>query len=715
MSKKGISGSKCWFWTYWLTISFHLVFSPSASCSPDKNRPPVILISVDTLRADHLSCYGYRRIRTPAIDSIGKGGTLFTQIDSQVPLTFPSHVSLLTSSYPFSNGIGDNSEVLGSGAITLATVLKSQGYSTGAFVGGFALDRRFGLDQGFDVYDSPFDLNRQQGVDPSDLKRPGIDVTRSAEAWLDKNAAGPFFLFLHFYDLHTPYQLPADARARLGGSGYDAELRYVDETLGQFWDFLREKNLLDKVLVVFLSDHGESLGEHGEATHGYFIYESTLHVPLIIHWPEGTGPFPARVKEPASLLDVAPTILQFLSILPPPRFQGKDLLQPLGSKTPRPPSEVYSESRYAHNHYRCSALRSLRDGGYKYIEAPKPELYDLDQDPHELNNLYRHQKVLARSLHERLRSLLGRYPTAHLSLASAVSPEVVEQLSALGYVTGTSAHRDDSDSGADPKDRIVQYQEIHRAISMAYSGRLKESVAALESVLTKTPNLPDARNILGLFQQKLGQHEQAARNFRYVLMQDPSNVLAHYNLAVSYFNLSRTDDAIRELNAVVAIATDSGRALEHVTTPAQELLGIIWMQQKEYSRGRIQFERLLTIAPRDYVAHYNLGWLAGMEGNLDEGVRHLQVAVDVEPDNAEAHTALGSLYLRRGNLPEAQDQFADATRLTPKTALAHYNLGVVFAREKNNEEAAGEFKKALQADPNFGPAREALQRMEETR
>jgi choline-sulfatase len=715
MSKKGISGSKCRFWTYWLTISFHLVFSSSAFCAPGKSRPPVILISVDTLRADHLSCYGYRRIQTPAIDSVGKGGTLFTQIDSQVPLTFPSHVSLLTSTYPFSSGIGDNSEVLRPDAITLATVLKSQGYSTGAFVGGFALDRRFGLDQGFDVYDSPFDLNRQRGVDPSDLKRPGEDVTRSAEAWLDKNAAGPFFLFLHFYDLHTPYQLPAEARARLGGSGYDAELRYVDETLGQFWDFLREKGLLDKALVVFLSDHGESLGEHGEATHGYFIYQSTLHVPLIIHWPEGAGPFPARVKEPASLLDVAPTILQFLHILPPPHFQGRDLLEPPGSKVEPPRREIYSESQYAHNHYRCSALRSLRDCRYKYIEAPKPELYDLDHDPHELTNLYRHQRVLAFSLRQRLRSLRGRYPTAHTSSASAVSPEVVEQLSALGYVTGTSAHHDDSDSGTDPKDRIVQYQEIHRAISMAYSGRVNESVAALENVLTKTPDLPDARNILGLFQQKLGRHEQAARNFRYVLMQDPSNALAHYNLAISYFNANRTDDAIRELNAVVAIATEAGRALEHVTTPAQELLGIIWIQRKEYNRGRVQFERLLTIAPRDYVAHYNLGWLAGMEGNLDQGVQHLQVAVEVEPDNAEAHTALGNLYLRRGNLPEAQDQFADAIRLTPNIASVHYNLGVVLARGKRNEEAAAEFKKALQEDPNFGPAREALQRMEETR
>jgi choline-sulfatase len=713
MSMKGILESRLWFWACWLPICLDLVFSTFASCSPSKAGTPVIVISVDTLRADHLSCYGYRRIQTMTIDAIAKNGTLFTQVNAQAPLTFPSHVALLTSTYPFSNGIQDNSEVLGTNAITLATVLKSQGYPTAAFVGGFALDRRFGLDQGFDLYDSPFDLNRHQGIDPSDLKRLGEDVTKSAEAWLDKNAAGPFFLFLHFYDLHTPYQLPAEARARFGGSGYDAELRYVDETLGEFWDFLREKGLFDKTLIVFLSDHGEGLGEHGEATHGYFIYQSTLHVPLIVHWPEGTVPFPPRVNEPASLLDVAPTILEFLGISCPSQFQGRNLLA--RSRTPQTPPEIYSESQYAHHYYRCSALRSLRIGRYKYIEAPRPELYDLDRDPHELNNLYSHQRSLGLSLRARLLSLLAHNQTVHPSWTHAVSPEVVEQLSALGYVAGTSVARDDSDSEVDPKDRIVQYQETHRAISMAYSGRLEESVALLESVLVKTPDLPDARNILGLFQQKLGRHEQAGQNFRDVLRTDPSNVLAHYNLAVSYFNLNRLDDALKELDQVLAIASDSHRALEQVATPAKELLGTIWMQQKEYGHARTQFEQLLTVAPRDYVAHYNLGWLAGLEGNLEEGLRHLRVAAEVEPNNPEAHNELGSLYLRQGDLPEAQAQFAEVTRLSPGSALAHYNLGVVFAREKNSERAVSEFNKAFQADPTFRPAHEALQRMEEKR
>jgi arylsulfatase A-like enzyme/Tfp pilus assembly protein PilF len=698
---------------YWLTI--FLLFSISTFCSPSKPCTPVIVISVDTLRADRLSCYGDRRIQTNAIDSLAKGGTLFTQASSQVPLTLPSHVSLLTSTSPFSNGIEDNGQVLAPGATTLATVLKSQGYATGAFIGGFALDRRFGLDQGFDVYDSPFDLRRQKGVDPSDLKRPAEEVTQSAETWLDQNSTGPFFLFLHLYDLHTPYQLPAEARARFGGNGYDDEVRYVDEAVGEFLSYLQKRDLLDKALIVFLSDHGESLGEHGESTHGYFIYQSTLHVPLIIHWPRESGPFIGILTEPTSLLDVAPAILDFLGIAAPSHFQGHSRLELLHSQESPSTEEVYSESLYAHAHYRCSPLRCLRKGRYKYIEAPKPELYDLDHDPHELTNLYSSQRALALSMHRRLLSLLAGYPAQHPQGAPAISPTVVEQLAALGYIASAGGSPSGPVNEADPKDRIAQYAQTHRAISMAYSGRLKESVALLEAVLAETPDLPDTRNTLGLFQQKLGLHQQAARNFRDVLQEDPSNLLAHYNLAVSYFNLNRLDDSVKELNALLVIASGSGKAPEQVTTPAQELLGTISMQQKNYPLARTEFEQLLTQAPRDYLANYNLGWLAGFDGNPEKGVPYLAIAVEVEPDNADGHNELGTLYLSLRSLSNAEAQFAEAIRIAPASAAAHYNLGIVFAQEQENVRAAGEFKLALQADPDFRLATKALEQLEEVK
>jgi len=245
---------------------------------------PVILISVDTLRADHLSCYGYSRLRTPHIDSLARGGTLFAEISSQAPITLPSHVSLFTSTYPFANGIRENAQVLPPGAVTLATVLAAQGYNTAAFIGGYFLARRFGLAPGFQTYDSPFDTRLINGA--LDLKRPASQVLEGAEHWLEQNSGRPFLLFIHLFDLHQPYDAPAAYRARAPQSQYDQELAYVDDSLGSFFEFLARSGLDRRALVVLFSDHGESLGDHGENTHGYFIYDSTLHVPLIVHWPD---------------------------------------------------------------------------------------------------------------------------------------------------------------------------------------------------------------------------------------------------------------------------------------------------------------------------------------------------------------------------------------------------------------------------------------------
>jgi choline-sulfatase len=342
--------------------------SQASLSAEDQLRPSIILISVDTLRADHLSCYGYGGPRTPHIDAMAVGGTLFTEVNTQVPLTLPAHVSLLTSTYPFANSIEDNGQQLGVNAVTLATVLKARGYRTAAFVGGFVLDSRFGLGQGFDVYDSPFDGNLLAGRDPGDVKRPAADVVASALAWLDQNGDQPLFLFLHLYDLHTPYEKSPELRGRFQGSDYDIELGYVDEQLGRFWEFLNRRDLLKSTLVVFLSDHGESLGEHGEGTHGYFVYQSTLHVPLIIHWPghwpgywQATQPaYPKRITEPVSLLDPAPTVLQFAGVKRPIQFQGRSLMGLLAEGKPASSEEIYSESVYAHRHFGTSSLRCLR-------------------------------------------------------------------------------------------------------------------------------------------------------------------------------------------------------------------------------------------------------------------------------------------------------------------------------------------------------------------
>ena len=689
---------------------FLVLLGPGASAQAAQEQVPIILISVDTLRADHLSCYAPHGRSTPNIDAMAKGGTLFSQASAQVPLTLPSHVSLLTSTYPFANGIEDNGQLVPAGAVTLATVLKSHGYKTAAFVGGFVLDRRFGLNQGFDAYDSPFPQSAQGGTDAADLKRLGEEVTRNATGWIEKNAGGPFFIFLHLFDLHTPENLPAAVRARFPGPRYAAELSYVDEVLGKFWDSLRKRGVLDKALIVFLSDHGESLGEHGENTHGYFVYQSTTSVPLIFHWPVGTGPMPAKIDEPVSLLGVAPSVLEFVNIPVPASFQGK-ILPGLGSKMPpQAPQQIYSESLYSHNHFNTSALISLRVGRYKYIQAPKPEFYDLTADPGERHNLYASQRAAAGEYSKRLHDLRERFRPNPTKPSNPIAPEVTARLRSLGYLAGSQSSASSLESGPDPKDRLADYSKYRQALALATAGALRESNALLESILPEHSDLPEVRNMLALNQQRLGEHEAAVKNFRQVIQSDPRNAAAHLNLASSYSRLNRMEEALREVQAAIAIASSAGSALEHISIPAKEMLGAIWIRNAEYDKARLEYANLLTLAPGNYEAHYNLAWLDSRDGHTEEAFAHLQAAVKSDPANAVAHNALGSIYLQRKDLERAGQQFSEAVRLDPKFVFAHYNLGLVLELQGAKDASADQFREALKISPRFQPARAALTR-----
>lgn len=681
--------------------------SSSRTSADRRNAAPIILISVDTLRADHLGLYGYKGLATTHIDRIGAGGTVFFQANSQVPLTLPSHVSLLTSTYPFVNGIEDNGLQLAPNAVTLAGVLKSHGYKTAAFVGGFVLDRRFGLDQGFDTYDAPSNPHPKPGEDPGDIKRFAESVTQAATRWLEQNADQPFFLFVHLYDLHTPYTLPSSERGR--GFSYDAQLGYVDDVLGRFWDVLEQRGIVKKALVVFTADHGESLHEHGESTHGYFVYQSTLRVPLIIHWPEQSSSFPSRIDEPVSLLDVAPTLLQVAGFERPAEFQGRGLLNLIGApvtsaQKASAPEEIYSESLYAHTHLGTSGLQSLRMGRYKYIKAPHPELYDLLQDPAETQNLYDSQKLKALGLRARLESLRAPYLSGHAPAKSVAHPEATERLRSLGYLAGTSPRESSSsDSGVDPKERIGDYEQYGHAIALATAGHLRASTTTLEQLLDKDPNMLDVRVTLGLNQQKLGLHAEAAENFKAVLKRDPQNVIAHFDLAVSEHSLGRQEDAINELEATLALAPYYVRA--------EEMLAKMYLDGKNYEKARSLLSHMIRLDPTSYTANYNLGVLDCLQGNWQDGELHLRAAIQAQPASAEAHNTFGSLHLRRGDFDLARAEFMEAIRLNPQFASPHYNLGVIFRQQNRDAEAAQQFREALSADPHFQPARTALDRL----
>ena len=582
-------------------------------------QPSVILISVDTLRADRLSCYGRVRTRTPHLDALARGGTLFTRVDTPVPMTLPAHLSLMSSTYPFVHGIEENGQRILPGAVTLATVLKARGYRTAAFIGGYVLDAHFGLNPGFDVYDSPFHLSPHPGEDPPEVKRPAEIVLDSAAKWISAQAGHPQFAFIHLYDAHQPYT----------HGSYNGEVAYVDSAIGRFQQALEAHGLLQSTLIVFTSDHGESLGEHGEETHGYFIYQSTLRVPLILHWPAGARPYPARVDQPVSLIDVAPAILDFLGIPLPATFQGRSLMK-LGAIPADQP--IYAESMYARDHVGCAPLRSIRLGRYKYIEAPKPELYDVEADPAESQNRYDRDRPLALKLRARLLSLIENSPRPQpnpAALTKPANPEVLDRLRSLGYLGGSLPR---TLTGADPKDRLDEYLRYGRAIQLANKSHLSEAI----------------------------------REFLKILEADRPNVLAHFYLGVCYYRLRRFDEAVSALNAALI----EGRYY----APAEELLGTIWLLKTDYARARQQFEHLAAVAPSNYGAHYNLGILAMRDGRTDEALRELQAAARADPDAPQPHSTLGSLFFTRGDTDRAKAEFQRALELDPHDEASRKGL-----------------------------------------
>jgi choline-sulfatase len=570
----------------------------AGACHLFAQSTPVILISVDTLRADHLSSYGYRRIRTPNIDSFAERGTIFTSIASQIPLTLPSHTSLFTSTYPFVTRVEENAERVPPGMTTLASVLRSRGYKTAAFIGSSLLDRRYGLDRGFDFYDSPFHLGSDAAENPYDVRvrRDAALVMRSAEQWLSANRTQPVFAFVHLFDLHTPYSRPSPVRDRPTVAGYDAELEYIDGVLGRFKQALVKQGWWDRSLVVLLADHGESLEEHGESSHGYFIYASTLWVPLLIHWPSATPDRPLRVTEPGGLIDVAPTILEAVSVPAPASFEGRNLMVS-EAKAGHP---VYGESLYTFDAFHWAPLRSLREGDFKFIEAPRPELYNLRDDPREQINLIRGNTAKARELRIQLGKLVARYASQQATPAPDTSPESAAALRSLGYLSG-GARPPAGESGPDPKDRLTEYRLYEKALAALYAER----------------------------------PETAVLDFRKILVSDSKNTLARYYLGESYLKAGKPDAALREWDA--ALSVDPSDA------PAAEAIGEVWLERQDYSKAQQYFERALAASANDYTAEFKLGVAEERLGLWDKAARHLENACKLVPESAECQRELNAV------------------------------------------------------------------------
>jgi arylsulfatase A-like enzyme/Tfp pilus assembly protein PilF len=623
---------------------------------------PVVLITIDTLRADHLGCYGYTSIRTPAIDQLAHEGVRFTEAYTTVPITLPAHTALMTGEFPLMTGVHDFiGNKLPAGAVTLAKTLRDHGYSTAAFLGAAVLDSRFGLNQGFDTYFDHFEFGRLEEVHLDAIERRGDRVVDEALKWLSARPQPPFFLWVHLYDPHAPYHPPEPFATRYKARLYDGEIAYADTQVSRLMAYLRQHGLFENSLVVLASDHGESLGEHGEKTHGFFIYNATLHVPLIVKTPfKMPLAAPRVVTDEVSLVDVMPTVLAALNIPIPPSVQGRSLLNLVLGRPPAKASgtsNLYAESYAPRLHFGWNLLRSLEWGGLKYIETTRPELYDTRSDPRELHNLYGDRPAQAQEISARLHALVQRSTPAAATSPGAketADPALLENLRSLGYVAFSAP---DSTAGTakalpDPKDRIGVYELVSAALADDQQGQYQESLRKLREAEKSEPN---SLSILA----------PMARDYYH---------LADYPHATQYYQ-----SALR-LNPMDAIAT--------------YYLGLCRLQLGDLEGAENRFKSALALDPANFSAAFNLGVVYTRQHRAEEAIQAFQQAVRILPDYAEAHEALGELYLYLDRTGDAVRELERAVAIVPNMAKAHYQLGRAYAAQGLREKAQREFDRA---------------------
>ncbi len=664
------------------------VSPPQAEKQPDVNW--VVLITIDTLRADHLPAWGAAGIATPHLDTLAGKSVVFSRAATPAPLTLPAHASLFSATYPHFHGIRDNSGYrLPEGIATLAEHLKKSGYSTAAFLGSAVLDRHFGLDRGFDYYGDRFET--------SDLLR-GVAAERRASAvidevlgWMERNDPRRLFLWIHLYDPHSPYEAPGE----FSGRGYRGEIEYVDRQLGRLFESLARRQRLDSSLIAVLSDHGEDLNQHGEPTHGFFLYETVLHVPLLIKFPDNR--FAGKtVDQPVQIIDVAPTLLQALRLPRLEQAQGRGLLGLLRG-TPVTPPVAYAETLYPRLHFGWSPLYALTAGRHKYIDAPRPELYDLTKDPAEKENLYDKERALANQLRDQLQTVRTRFRSELDPKPAAVDPALRERLQSLGYATLSRPHDVGLEpSGADPKDKVEIYAEIYRGMEAYTQAELADARSHFEAAIRQDPGVPLAHDYLGSTFLALGDPKAAIDAYKKATELAPERAAINLNLAFAYLEAGRLDAAQSGFELVTQLAPEDWQAWQ--------LLGVTHTRQGRTEEAAEAFEEVLQRSPDHREALFNLG-------SIYEGQRKFLMAVEVfrrltqvAPGFAAAWNSLATNYQYAGLGESAEKAFQRAIELDLQYAEALYNYGNLMAQRGLAERAEQLYRQAVRADPEFALA-----------
>jgi arylsulfatase A-like enzyme/Flp pilus assembly protein TadD len=674
-------------------------------------KPSVILITIDTLRADHVGCYGALNVKTPTLDALAHDGVVFERALSQVPLTWPSHAVILTGTYPFQNGVQDfTGQPLAQQFRTVAQAFQQAGYATGAVISAFVLDRSWGLARGFDFYDDAFSAETFAKKDIGLVDRRAGESVAHAITWLKKTPRRPFFLWLHLYDPHSPYDPPEPYRSEYRSHLYDGEIAYADHELGKLVAWLRQNHLYDSSLIVALSDHGESLGEHGEDEHGFFVYNATVHVPLIIkppvRPPAGSGIAAGRRREPVETTAVAPTLLQLAGVkdatdliyaqFQSPALLGKsytELAKQTGYTGPKDPA--YSETFYPFSSFGWSPLHALESERFHFIEAPKPELYDLEADPGETNNIAAQQPATVAVFREKMQAFLDHNPfTRQEAKAGNLTPDAQEKLRALGYFGFRAAVSPESlkQGLADPKDKLWEFNSILKAEDAFQRHEDDQAEALLTEVQQKDPQIYVIPFLLGESALRRQNWDQAAEQLQRCLALNPNFDNAMTGMARALAKLGRIDEAKDWLQKALQSNSQNYRA---------------WYQQgllvtgSDPAAAQAAYERTIAIQPNFFASQRELGMLLFQQKNYAAAAPHLEKAIGLGLEDARLHNYLGICYSQMNRLPLAIKSYRAAVKLDPALADAHLNLAYALQRMGTSTQAQSEYRVACHLEAKY--------------
>jgi choline-sulfatase len=698
----------------WIVLAAAILVAAAAAGLVLRNRPPrddaqvqarlarmsprpadlnVVVVTLDTTRADRLGCYGFQGVATPHIDALARDGVVFDNATATVPLTFPSHSSMFTGLIPPHHGVRDNGGFfLDDAKVTLAERLQQAGYATGAFVGAWVLDSKWGLGQGFQHYSDRFELNKYKVVSLGTVQKTGDEVMGDALGWLEGVKSKKFFAWVHLYDPHAPYEAPEPYASRYPNAPYVAEIAYTDAVVGRLTTWLRDQGLEERTLVVLTADHGEGLGDHGEAAHAYFIYGATTHVPFIVRTPWGlTGRNASRV----SGVDLMPTVLDLVGLPPEPGVDGRSVARALFDPGAALGHVAYSETYFPRYHFGWQHLRSLRDERWSFIDAPEPELYDLAADPGEARNVFKANSARAEALRVRM-DALGQAGTERAPERQSLDPDTLQRLAALGYV-GNVIDVDPDAVLPDPKSKLKLFSMMNLAKARAQEDAFDAAIKLMRQVIAEDPKIMDAHLTLGNWLVRVKDPEGAIAAYKAALALKPDDEISLGNLAQLFRARGRTEDELAALEVFRSALRVNPR-----NPQSWYQLATLYLDARRLEDAAAAFQDALAANPKMGAAYNGLGVIAFERGDLARSEELVRKGLELEKGLRTARFNLGRIREARGDASGAEALYREELATYDDNGRAWFNLAQLRRGRGDREGYLQTLRTAIEKAPDFG-------------